>query len=167
MTTDGLLSQTQMIFWHQKTGNNVQVDGYDKAGDPKSPAYNSKMGFNDGQSPFHFSFHSSFLHETDDMTMTVHFNRPTLGAQTDIFVKHKLPRCTSISFLHFCAPPHRISNMGSYIDIMLYSPIHAQHRLGRLASRARGLIPIPLSCHIHYFYLTPAVIIYIPFLPKF
>ena len=43
-----LLRQIQMIFWHQKTGNNVQVEGYDKAGDPKSPAYNSKMGFHDG-----------------------------------------------------------------------------------------------------------------------
>ncbi|ESK91302.1 hypothetical protein Moror_2816 [Moniliophthora roreri MCA 2997] len=38
----------QMLYWHQLEGNNIQVDGYDLAGSPKSPAYNAKCGFNDG-----------------------------------------------------------------------------------------------------------------------
>ncbi|PPQ91790.1 hypothetical protein CVT25_000435 [Psilocybe cyanescens] len=38
----------QMIYWNQNEGNNIAVDGYDLAGDFKSPAYNSKLGFADG-----------------------------------------------------------------------------------------------------------------------
>ncbi|KAF7298383.1 hypothetical protein MKEN_01363000 [Mycena kentingensis (nom. inval.)] len=38
----------QMIYWNQKDGNNIEVDGFDAAGDHKSPAYNSKCGFSDG-----------------------------------------------------------------------------------------------------------------------
>ncbi|KAJ7071801.1 hypothetical protein B0H15DRAFT_87627 [Mycena belliarum] len=38
----------QMIYWNQADGNNIQVDGYDAAGDRKSPAYNAKCGFPDG-----------------------------------------------------------------------------------------------------------------------
>ncbi|KAF7294532.1 hypothetical protein MIND_00989700 [Mycena indigotica] len=38
----------QMIYWNQNEGNNIRVDGWDAAGDPKSPAYNSKCGFPDG-----------------------------------------------------------------------------------------------------------------------
>ncbi|KAK7035987.1 hypothetical protein R3P38DRAFT_2910054 [Favolaschia claudopus] len=38
----------QMIYWNQLEGNNIKVDGYDAAGDFKSPAYNSKCGFPDG-----------------------------------------------------------------------------------------------------------------------
>ena len=41
-----------MIYWHQKDGNNVDVDGlsYDLEGNHKSPTYNMKLGFHDGES---------------------------------------------------------------------------------------------------------------------
>ncbi|KAF9524967.1 hypothetical protein CPB83DRAFT_860323 [Crepidotus variabilis] len=38
----------QMVYWHQLDGNNVEVDGFDLAGENKSPGYNSKMGFPNG-----------------------------------------------------------------------------------------------------------------------
>ncbi|KAH8830497.1 hypothetical protein DL96DRAFT_1593181 [Flagelloscypha sp. PMI_526] len=38
----------QMIYWHQASGNNIEVKGNDKSGNAKSPAYNSKLGFLDG-----------------------------------------------------------------------------------------------------------------------
>jgi hypothetical protein len=38
----------QMVVWHQQTGNNIQVDGFDKSGTNKSPTYNSKLGFTPG-----------------------------------------------------------------------------------------------------------------------
>ncbi|KAF5311490.1 hypothetical protein D9611_011609 [Ephemerocybe angulata] len=38
----------QMIYWNQKEGNNVVVDGRDRRGDFKSPGYNMGMGFRDG-----------------------------------------------------------------------------------------------------------------------
>ncbi|KAG5634885.1 hypothetical protein H0H81_000415 [Sphagnurus paluster] len=38
----------QMIYWNQQDGNNIQVSGNDLSGHPKSPAYNSKLGFADG-----------------------------------------------------------------------------------------------------------------------
>ncbi|KAF8191670.1 hypothetical protein K438DRAFT_900332 [Mycena galopus ATCC 62051] len=40
----------QMLYWNQLEGNNIEVSGYDLAGEHKSPAYNSKCGFNDGAS---------------------------------------------------------------------------------------------------------------------
>jgi hypothetical protein len=39
----------QMIYWNQQEGNNIQVDGYDLSGEFKSPAYNAKCGFSDGE----------------------------------------------------------------------------------------------------------------------
>jgi hypothetical protein len=39
----------QMIYWNQLEGNNIQVDGRDAAGDFKSPGYNMKLGFADGE----------------------------------------------------------------------------------------------------------------------
>ncbi|KAF7288315.1 hypothetical protein HMN09_01406000 [Mycena chlorophos] len=38
----------QMIFWNQLDGNNIEVEGYDLSGMPKSPAYNSVLGFKQG-----------------------------------------------------------------------------------------------------------------------
>ena len=38
----------QMLYWHQQDGNNIETEGYDLAGSPKSPAYNMKCGFKDG-----------------------------------------------------------------------------------------------------------------------
>lgn len=38
-----------MVFYNQLEGNNVQVSGYDLAGDPRAPTYNSKMGFSNGE----------------------------------------------------------------------------------------------------------------------
>jgi len=38
----------QMIYWNQKSGNNIQVEGFDLAGGHKSPGYNGKCGFPDG-----------------------------------------------------------------------------------------------------------------------
>lgn len=44
----------QMVYWHQLDGNNVEVSGYDLAGDPKSPSYNRKMGFSNGEQNIKF-----------------------------------------------------------------------------------------------------------------
>ncbi|KAJ7914883.1 hypothetical protein B0H13DRAFT_2001499 [Mycena leptocephala] len=38
----------QMIFWNQLEGNNIVVSGNDVYGFPKSPAYNSVLGFDEG-----------------------------------------------------------------------------------------------------------------------
>ncbi|KAJ7174151.1 hypothetical protein C8R43DRAFT_1084853 [Mycena crocata] len=38
----------QMIFWNQLDGNNIEVEGYDLHGSPKSPAYNAVLGFAEG-----------------------------------------------------------------------------------------------------------------------
>ncbi|KAG6898397.1 hypothetical protein C0992_004108 [Termitomyces sp. T32_za158] len=40
----------QMIYWNQAEGNNIEVSGTDLAGDPRSPAYNAKLGFVNGTS---------------------------------------------------------------------------------------------------------------------
>lgn len=42
----------QMIYWHQADGNNIVVEGYDLAGQQKSPGYNMKTGFADGKYVF-------------------------------------------------------------------------------------------------------------------
>jgi hypothetical protein len=39
----------QMIYWNQAERNNIEVSGYDLAGSHKSPAYNAKCGFSDGE----------------------------------------------------------------------------------------------------------------------
>ncbi|KAF9028369.1 hypothetical protein BDZ89DRAFT_951496 [Hymenopellis radicata] len=39
----------QMIFYNAIDGNNVNVSGYDLSGSPRSPTYNSKMGFSNGR----------------------------------------------------------------------------------------------------------------------
>ncbi|KAJ7671653.1 hypothetical protein DFH06DRAFT_1280029 [Mycena polygramma] len=38
----------QMIYWNQLDGNNIVVSGNDLSGSPKSPAYNSVLGFREG-----------------------------------------------------------------------------------------------------------------------
>ncbi|KAJ4475502.1 hypothetical protein J3R30DRAFT_3772371 [Lentinula aciculospora] len=38
----------QMLFWHQASGDNIEVDGLDLAGEFRSPGYNAKCGFSDG-----------------------------------------------------------------------------------------------------------------------
>ena len=38
----------QMIYWNQVERNNIVTSGRDLAGDPKSPAYNAKLGFSNG-----------------------------------------------------------------------------------------------------------------------
>ncbi|KIY46497.1 hypothetical protein FISHEDRAFT_28572, partial [Fistulina hepatica ATCC 64428] len=38
----------QMLYWNQADGNNIEVSGYDLAGEPKSPAYGPKCGFSWG-----------------------------------------------------------------------------------------------------------------------
>lgn len=38
----------QIMIWNQLEDNNIEVDGFDLSGHPKSPAYNSKCGFQDG-----------------------------------------------------------------------------------------------------------------------
>ncbi|KAG2341603.1 hypothetical protein BDR05DRAFT_936336 [Suillus weaverae] len=38
----------QILIWNQAEGNNIAVNGTDLSGNPKSPAYNSKCGFQDG-----------------------------------------------------------------------------------------------------------------------
>jgi len=38
----------QMIFWHQLEGSNIETEGLDLSGQPRSPAYNMKLGFKNG-----------------------------------------------------------------------------------------------------------------------
>ncbi len=38
----------QMLYWHQADGNNIDVNGWDVSGSPKSPGYNAKCGFKHG-----------------------------------------------------------------------------------------------------------------------
>lgn len=38
----------QIMIWHQAEGDNIEVQGSDLSGKPKSPGYNSKCGFKDG-----------------------------------------------------------------------------------------------------------------------
>ncbi|KAG2068216.1 hypothetical protein BDR04DRAFT_1025185 [Suillus decipiens] len=40
----------QILIWNQAEGNNIEVNGMDASGHPKSPAYNSNCGFQDGES---------------------------------------------------------------------------------------------------------------------
>jgi hypothetical protein len=40
----------QMVYWNQLEGNNVFVDGRNRAGELKAPSYNMVMGFRDGAS---------------------------------------------------------------------------------------------------------------------
>ncbi|KAG6819334.1 hypothetical protein H0H93_012810 [Arthromyces matolae] len=74
----------QMIYWHQADGNNIQVDGVDLAGEPKSPAYNTKLGFSNGMIN---------LFNRRLMVMT----RFYLGAQRDIFLKLGSATQTSVT----------------------------------------------------------------------
>jgi hypothetical protein len=39
----------QLISWNQAEANNIVVDGFDQHGQNKSPGYNSKCGFSDGE----------------------------------------------------------------------------------------------------------------------
>jgi hypothetical protein len=43
----------QMVYWNQAEGNNIWVDGFDNSGGHKSPGYNGKCGFWDGELRFH------------------------------------------------------------------------------------------------------------------
>ncbi|KAG6854293.1 hypothetical protein C0991_008542 [Blastosporella zonata] len=43
-----LVGAKQMIYWNQAEGNNIVVSGTDLAGEPRSPAYNTKLGFANG-----------------------------------------------------------------------------------------------------------------------
>ncbi|KAJ7306921.1 hypothetical protein DFH08DRAFT_901384 [Mycena albidolilacea] len=38
----------QLVYWNQQDGNNIFVSGSDSRGFPKSPSYNSVLGFNEG-----------------------------------------------------------------------------------------------------------------------
>ncbi|KAF5377935.1 hypothetical protein D9615_006711 [Tricholomella constricta] len=38
----------QMVYWNQLEGNNIEVSGEDLSGEPRSPAYNAKLGFSNG-----------------------------------------------------------------------------------------------------------------------
>ena len=37
-----------MVYWNQLSGNNIEVDGWDRSGNHKSPTYNMKLGFANG-----------------------------------------------------------------------------------------------------------------------
>lgn len=40
----------QLLYWNQLEGDNIEVNGTDLAGDPRSPGYNPKVGFSNGMS---------------------------------------------------------------------------------------------------------------------
>ena len=46
----------QLMAWQQLTGNNIEVEGFDLAGEHRSPAYNLKCGFKDGEFVNNFFF---------------------------------------------------------------------------------------------------------------
>jgi hypothetical protein len=62
----------QMIYWNQAEGNNIEVEGKDLSGAPRSPAYNNKLGFKNG----------TFFPCSIFITLLIR----GIGAQTDIFV---------------------------------------------------------------------------------
>ena len=37
-----------MIYWNQRSGNNIEVSGWDRSGNHKTPTYNMKLGFANG-----------------------------------------------------------------------------------------------------------------------
>lgn len=39
----------QLIYWNQADGNNIEVEGFDAEGLNKSPAYNEKLGWVEGE----------------------------------------------------------------------------------------------------------------------
>lgn len=56
----------QIIAWNQESGNNIEVSGFDKSGNNKSPGYNIKCGFKDGEFVkvfFSLAFFSSSLYQ--------------------------------------------------------------------------------------------------------
>ena len=48
MLSSQCLTTIQMLYWNQLEGNNIEVTGYDAAGQPMSPEYNMKCGFENG-----------------------------------------------------------------------------------------------------------------------
>ena len=51
----------QLIGWNQKSGNNIKLEGFDQSGNHKSPGYNNKCGFSDGEFCEKFFIYFSFL----------------------------------------------------------------------------------------------------------
>ncbi|KAG6816494.1 hypothetical protein H0H87_005575 [Tephrocybe sp. NHM501043] len=76
----------QMIYWNQLDGNNIKVSGQDLSGQPKSPAYNQKLGFPDGK------YIPCFGVISDIMLMI------SSGAQNDIFTSPSQGGTSSVSF---------------------------------------------------------------------
>ena len=70
----------QILAWHQQSGTNIEVTGFDLAGDHKSPAYNSKCGFANGEFVKVFFFVFVFL-----SFFCMFFWWKEIGAQNDIF----------------------------------------------------------------------------------
>ena len=68
----------QFIGWNQHDGNNIEVDGFDLEGGHKSPAYNMKLGFANGE--FLTPFFSSSLYGYGYGSQM-----EKIGAQNDIF----------------------------------------------------------------------------------
>ena len=48
MLSSQCLTTIQMLYWNHLEGNNIEVTGYDAAGQPMSPEYNMKCGFENG-----------------------------------------------------------------------------------------------------------------------
>ena len=42
----------QFIAWNERDGNNIEVEGFDLSGGHKSPGYNMKLGFANGEFDF-------------------------------------------------------------------------------------------------------------------
>ena len=61
-----IVGPKQITVWNQQERNNVVVTGFDLSGSNKSPSYNAKMGFYDGEFAKVFFFPSysffSFLY---------------------------------------------------------------------------------------------------------
>ncbi|KAG6889492.1 hypothetical protein C0995_000657 [Termitomyces sp. Mi166 len=85
----------QMIYWNQAERNNIEVRGNDLAGDPKSPAYNMKLGFANGA-------------QTDI------FQKPGLATQTS-----PVPSCT------FTPKPHHHHSGTSKLSVDIDWPFMA------------------------------------------
>lgn len=71
----------QFIIWNQAEGNNTFVSGLDLSGHPKSPGYNTKMGFADGEFSVLILFFFFFF-----FVYVCLMKKKKIGAQNDIFV---------------------------------------------------------------------------------
>ncbi|KAG5646033.1 hypothetical protein DXG03_004635 [Asterophora parasitica] len=101
----------QMIYWNQLEGNNIEVSGTDLAGDPRSPAYNAKLGFANG-----VSYSRVYFGYLDQLG-----TRP--GAQKNIFMKAGSATQTSVIPTSTSKPKPSNASSKLVIDVAWMGPL--------------------------------------------